>query len=258
MTPLLPVYVISLARAKERRAQIAEEFGRVGLAYEIFDGTDGQMEYDRLLAKADVTAWRANMGAPISSGHLGCYASHVALWKKIGDGSDEIALICEDDVALKDDFLKALESGLKISENWDILRFAKIRAKLAIPQGKINGYSLNAYAGPFTGNACYLIKRDLAARLAQNFWPIQRAHDHELNRFFDYDFRLLGLEPFAAHPEDCGESYITGTAMSGARKFKWYRRLRYYRQKAANYLRRVMWLAKKGMLIPNRNELGRD
>lgn len=249
MTELgVPVRVISLARATARQERFAAECARLGISYSVFDGVDGRAEQDRLLQQTDAPAWYRNMGAPIAPGHLGCYASHVQLWQEIGQGAAEIVLICEDDVVFHDDFPAAVQAALKTAAHWDICRFAKIRAKGAIPQGSVDGYHLNAYWGPFTGNACYLIKRDLAARLAQSFLPISRAHDHELNRFFVYDFRLMGLEPFAAHPEDKAESFITGQAMTEAKKFPKYRRLPYYAQKAANYLRRLIWLGRRGML----------
>lgn len=244
------VYVISLARATRRRQQIAQEFARLGYDYTIFDGVDGQADLDALMPNADVAAWRRNMGADISAGHLGCYASHLRLWTQIGMHGPDMALICEDDVAFDPAFPDALAEGLAAQSDWDILRFAKIRAKGPITQRHLGDYRLNAYWGPFTGNACYLIKRHVARDLAARFGPIRRAHDHELNRFFVYDIRLMGLEPFAAHPMDQGESYITGTAMAGQSKFPKYRRLPHYAQKALNYFRRIWWLGRRGMLWP--------
>lgn len=253
----VPVVVISLERAVKRLERFGAECAKHGFTYSVFTGVDGKAEYDALLQKTDVAGWKRHMGAPLSAGHLGCYASHVELWGQVGAGSDEIVLICEDDVVFHDDFPEAVQAALKVSDNWDICRFAKIRAKGAITQGTVDGYRLNAYWGPFTGNACYLIKRDLAARLARDFWPISRAHDHELNRFFHYDFRLMGLEPFAAHPDDQNESFITGSSMSDAKKFPKYKRLPYYRQKLANYVRRLIWLRKRGLLKSSHAEFRR-
>jgi glycosyl transferase family 25 len=34
-----------------------------------------------------------------------------------------------------------------------------------VSQGKLGRYTLNAYIGPFTGNATYLLKKDVAKRL---------------------------------------------------------------------------------------------
>ncbi|MGH1355449.1 MAG: glycosyltransferase family 25 protein [Thalassovita sp.] len=253
----VPVIVISLERAVERLKSFDSECANLGITYSVFTGVDGKAEYETLLQKTDVAGWKRHMGAPLSAGHLGCYASHVQLWSQIGEGADDIVLVCEDDVVFHDDFPKAVQAALKASEHWDICRFAKIRAKGAITQGTVDGYRLNAYWGPFTGNACYLIKRDLAKRLARGFWPISRAHDHELNRFFHYDFRLMGLEPFAAHPDDKDESYITGTGMQDAKKFPKYKRLPYYRQKFSNYFRRLNWLRRHGALKGSTDPIGR-
>lgn len=243
-----PIYVISLARAVSRRERLAQEFASLGYDYEIFEGVDGRAEYDRLLALTDASAWARNMGAPLSAGHLGCYASHVALWAKIGAGAAPYALVCEDDVHFLPPFKEALAQGLSAAGDWDILRFSCIRAKGKLRQKRLGGFDLNAYWGPFTGNGCYLITRETAAKLAAAFYPIRRAHDHELNRFFVYDIKLMGLEPFAAPPMDQGESFITGIQMAEAKKFKKSRRLPYYAQKAGNYLRRIVWLARRGML----------
>jgi glycosyl transferase family 25 len=61
-----------------------------------------------------------------------------------------------------------------------------------------------------------------------------------------HDYRQIGLEPWASHTDDGGNSSITGTGFALVRKFRWYRRLPYYRLKAANYVRRAWWLARRG------------
>lgn len=241
-------FVINLERAWQRRERFELEASRIGLSYSIFQGIDGRAQETTLRPLTNEPAWNRNMGAPLSAGHMGCYASHVQLWEQIGRGNDDIVLVCEDDVAFHDDFQLALQAALEVQNEWDICRFAKIRAKGPIKVKQIHEYTLNAYWGPFTGNACYLIKRETARKLASSFYPISRAHDHELNRFFEYDIRLMGLEPFAASPRDENESFITGTAMSEAKKFRKWRRVPYYAQKLMNYVRRLLWLKKKGYL----------
>jgi glycosyl transferase family 25 len=253
MTQPIPIYVISLARAKQRRIRVASEFDRVGLEYAIYEGIDGQLSSQELLAKFDARAWTRNMGGPLSLGHLGCYMSHVQLWRQVATGDDAIALICEDDVVFSSKFPDALVSALSMQSQWDIVRFSCVRAKGKLLQAVSGEFSLNAYWGPFTGNGCYLIKRDVAARLADSFLPIRRAHDHELNRFFFYNIRLMGLEPFTAQPQDDGKSFITGKDMALARKFPFYRRLPHYVQKLMNYGRRIDWLFRRGMIIVPRN-----
>lgn len=226
------------------------------LPYRLFEAVDGRAEAEQLLPRVDTDAYKKNMGQTILPGKMGVYASHAAVWQAFLDSSSNVALILEDDVVFHDDFLAALDLALQAAAHWDILRFNRIRAKLPVSQGRVGTYRMNCYLGPFTGNACYLINRDTAQRLAANIWPQTRALDHELNRFFIHDYRLCGLEPWPSHVDDGGSSFITGAAFGDVCKARWYNRLPNYRLRAANYFRRFWWLALKGMLRPRDHYLG--
>jgi glycosyl transferase family 25 len=154
----------------------------------------------------------------------------------------------EDDVVFHEDFLEGLSIALDLSDDWDLIRFNCVRAKIPIYQRKAGRYNLNAYIGPFTGNGCYLIKKETAARLLPRLWPQRRALDHELNRFFEHDFRQFGLEPFPSHVDDKNISSITGINYAAVEKFTLWNRRFYYRTKIFNYFRRFFWLLRRGFL----------
>jgi glycosyl transferase family 25 len=251
----LGIWLINLDRDSARRAEMERQLDALGLKYTRFAAIYGKDQVDDLSKRADANAYARNMGSPIIPGKMGCYASHVAVWEALLASDHKVALILEDDVVFHDDFLESLDLALAGSAHWDIVRFNCIRAKLPISQGRIGPYTLNAYAGPFTGNATYLLQRDVAARMLPNLWPQTRAFDHELNRFFRHDFRQCGLEPFSSHVDDGNQSSITGTGFALVKKFKWYRRLPHYRLKAANYFRRAFWLAKKWRILPKNKPL---
>ncbi len=251
----LGVWLINLASANDRRAAMTERLTRLGLPYTLFPAIDGRAEADRLAARVDERAYARNMGQPLLPGKMGVYASHVAVWEAFLASPHDTALILEDDVVFHEDFRAALDLGLQARATWDILRFTHIRAKLPIPQGRIGPYRLMCYLGPFTGNGCYLIRREVAARLLPAIWPQTRALDHELNRFFRHDLALCGLEPWPAHVDDGGHSTITGTGFAEVQKPRWHQRLPHYRLKAGNYLRRLGWLARNGRLVPSGRKL---
>jgi glycosyl transferase, family 25 len=252
----IPIWLINLPRATERRAKMDAQLAPTGLSYTVFDGVDGKAEEARLLQSVDVRAFERNMGRKILIGGIGCYHSHLGVWRAFLDSGAPVALVLEDDVVLHDDFWTAIDHGLAIIDHWDFLKLNCIRAKLKISQGRIGPYHLNAYAGPATGTGAYLITRETAARLLPAMLPVTRATDHEINRFFIHDFRLFGLEPFPSHLDDGNVSLITGTGFADVRKFKWYRRLPNYGLRLGNYLRRVVYLARKGRLFPSQRELG--
>lgn len=244
----LGIWLINLDRDTDRRAAMETQLAALGLSYTRFAAINGKDLSADLSQRADADAYARNMGNPILPGKMGCYASHVAVWETFLASDYKVALILEDDVVFHDDFLKALDLALENADQWDTLRFNCIRAKLPVSQGKIGDYILNAYIGPFTGNAAYLLHRQTAQRILPNIWPQTRAFDHELNRFFHHNFRQLGLEPFPSHVDDHGDSSITGSNFALVKKPHWTKRLPHYRLKAANYFRRLAWLWQNGML----------
>jgi glycosyl transferase family 25 len=251
----LGIWLINLDRDADRLGGMQTQLDALGLSYTRFPAIYGKDHAAELSKRADADAYARNMGSPILPGKMGCYASHIAVWEAFVASDHKVALILEDDVVFHDDFLASLDLALSGEAHWDTVRFNCIRAKMPVSQGKLGPYSLNAYIGPFTGNASYLLKKDVATRLLPNLWPQTRAFDHELNQFFKHDFRQCGLEPFSSHVDDGNVSSITGTGFGLVNKFKWYKRLPHYRLKAANYLRRAVWLAKTGRIFPKRKPL---
>lgn len=251
------VWLINLKRDADRLASMDAQLRALGLPYQLFEAVDGKARADELVKRVDVAGYERNMGSRVLPGKMGCYASHVAVWELLVESPYRMALVLEDDVVFHEDFPASLELAIKASQHWDTLRFNSIRAKLPISQGQVGPYRLNAYLGPFTGNATYLLKRDVAERLLPNLWPQTRAFDHELNRFFRHNFRQMGLEPFSTHVDDGNVSSITGSNFASVRKFKWYRRLPHFRLKAANYFRRFWWLFFRGMVLPRSGPLDR-
>ncbi len=246
------IWLINLPKDVVRRTKMERQLSEMKLTWTLFTAIDGRANEAALRLQADPKAYARNMGSPLLPGKLGVYASHLAVWENLIASDHKAALILEDDVAFHSNFGEALDVALNNSDLWDLVRFNCIRAKLSVMQAQLGDYKLNAYIGPFTGNACYVIHRDVAQRLIKGLWPQTRALDHELNRFFVHQYRQFGLEPWSSHIDDGGVSTITGANFALAKKFAWYRRLPHYRLKAANYLRRGAWLLRRGMLWPRR------
>lgn len=251
----LGVWLINLKRDVGRFEKMDSQLRGMGLSYQLFEAIDAKDRARELVGRVDVEAYERNMGRRLLDGKMGCYASHVRVWELFLASPYQTALILEDDVVFHDDFVQSLELAMQARQHWDTLRFNCVRAKIPISQGRIGSYRLNAYVGPFTGNATYLIQRGVAERLLMNIWPQTRALDHELNRFFHHNFRQFGLEPFSTHVDDGNVSSIAGVNHSGVRKFKWYRRFPHFGLKAANYFRRFWWLLRYGRITPKQDEL---
>lgn len=249
------IWLINLPQNEDRLKKMTAQFESMNLPWRLFIAINGRECYEKLISNADPIAYSKNMGSQILPGKLGVYASHKGVWDAFVNTDYEYALIFEDDVVFHDDFLAALSAAYRANQYWDVVRFNCVRAKIPISQGLVGKWSLNAYVGPFTGNAAYMIKKDVASKLIAKIGPQTRALDHELNRFFYYNYRLLGLEPWSSHTDDGNVSTITGVGFSSVNKFKWYKRFPYYQLKAGNYLRRFLWLLGARMIFPSRKKL---
>lgn len=100
--PLLPqVVVISLKRrAGERRDAVLKECARVGLTnVNVFEAIDGA-SFDQGALKTSLAAV-LDPNTVLTPGQLGCFASHVAVWRSLKDGW---TIILEDDCRFHPDF----------------------------------------------------------------------------------------------------------------------------------------------------------
>ena len=119
----IKIFVISLAREKQRREVIQKRLNSICNTFEFFDAIDGKKE--RLSQHNDYIGLKRRLfyGKDLSDGELGCFFSHRALINKIVQKKIPFAVILEDDAILLDNFRSTIEGLLNSSYPWDIVRF---------------------------------------------------------------------------------------------------------------------------------------
>lgn len=246
--PGLMVLLINLPRSTERRERMQQRLANLGLDYELLPAVDGRAQWDQLLPSVDLQAFQRHAGSDVLPGEIGCYHSHLQAWQRLLASDAQVLLVLEDDMVFHDDFLDALRIALRGRAHWDMLKLAKIRAKQPVCQGLLGPYRLNACIGAFTGFGAYLIQRETAQRLLPQLLPIRAPIDRELEQVHRHDLRHFSLEPFPAHPQDEGQSTITGAHFNAVRRYPLSRRWTKYAEQTRNLLGRVMYLARCGRL----------
>jgi len=97
--PVDAIYYISLPRAAQRRKKLIQHFKEIGLTDkngnkpEFHSASDG----NHISHRVDNSLKKANKRSSMSMGEIGCCASHRAVWQKMLDNGNELALILEDD-----------------------------------------------------------------------------------------------------------------------------------------------------------------
>ena len=85
--------------------------------------------------------------------------------------------------------------------------------------------------------------------------PIRAPIDRELEQVHRHDLRHFSLEPFPAHPQDEGQSTITGERFSHVRRYPLSRRWTKYAEQTRNLFGRIVYLARTGRLRPRSSAL---
>ncbi len=204
-------------------------------------------------------------GRDMPPGMLGCYLSHIAVYRLMQDAAAPVALVLEDDARLDPRFVPTLREGLR-SLDFD---YCLLDCHPANPQGHVYydradgvniGPGLTAYAthAPPTGSHAYLITREAAAQRALHAFPIRRVLDVYSELPYRPRFRVLVSPPGAGVSRDSHHSlteerdHRTGGAMALLRAVPGYYPLRNLLDPRLWRLQReVPRLVRRGVLPPH-------
>jgi glycosyl transferase family 25 len=175
----LPVYVINLARRPDRLRAIAQRLGAAGLAFERIDAFDAQ-----IMADAAIDAHFAP-DTGFGKGDRCCTLSHLRLFERLANSSDDYAIVLEDDAVFDAKALRRLLDPGWLPRNVDLV---KIEAYGPVHRKIIIGRRLSVFPGvsiarlhrKHTGAGGYIISRRLASWLLAHSRPLTMPIDHLL------------------------------------------------------------------------------
>ena len=258
--PQIPIFVISLARAPERRTSIEHHLKELGLAYEIVNAVDGKLlpdeEQQKLLAP----------GVSYVPGVIGCYLSHVGVYQELVKRNLPIALILEDDARLNPEIVPALLSG-NVSSNYDYCLLDCDDVSENIPayydpdsrQLLTDGFPIyETNVGPALLHA-YLMTQEGARKRIAHAWPIIKPVDVYHHLPYRPDIRVC-VNPKGAWVSEYSRQSFTSDRNDTAplrfmflRQFSSFFKLRdWLKLKPVKGLLAISQLKRQGVLPPNR------
>lgn len=193
-----PVYVINMAQNTTRMERVTSELTRLGINFTRFEAVNGRALSDEEIAQVyDPTANLRRARHPMVKPEMGCYLSHIALWKKIGAGDAPGGFILEDDFAATDGLAEALAAVSKDDADWDIAKLfsARVKQKVLDLRPLCPGHEIGVpYKVPNTMLG-YGIRRGSAARLAASALPMSRPVDEDHKHFWESGIRVVMVTP---------------------------------------------------------------
>lgn len=236
------IIVISLASAMTRRTEFAR-FTDDPMPWSFFDAhqiPDDWLDYDPALC-------RARFGRELTRGELGCYSSHITLWRNLlQDDAADFYVILEDDVRLDWGFMQLLLRDPAINE-LDYLRlyhmrptpFREVQRGFVSPSKSL----IELYGYAFGGQGYVMTKRG-ARRLVDRLRQVTCPIDDALDKVWRHGVRNLAIFPSPIFERE-GESSLDAdrNQLQGSKRHK--RRTAFaLRDKAAYWMGRLSFAIK--------------
>lgn len=225
----VPVYIVSLKEAIERRSLISEHLRGLGIEYELIDAVRGSSLDPKYRSEV-------NPASNMSMGALGCYLSHIRVYERIVRENISVALILEDDTVLHHSVRNLIENGCEtldfdycflgcddFGDEGYIFYDSKTPREIYKQH-----YAYPLSSGPYCNNA-YLITLEGAKKRLSCAFPACTAIDHY--HFLPYKPRFMAIVPMLAFVNeksavDSMSSVTWSGLQTAARKYWWYYPLR--------------------------------
>ncbi len=197
-----PIYVISLARAHDRRRNICKRLDDAGVEYELVDAVDGKTIdptlYEHRL-RQDLSYKRHQ--ERLNQAEIGCFLSHYSLWERMISEQTPHALILEDDVCWHDEFFEIVEMLPKVEWLWDFVLLSQYgtRKLEKILCDFPHGYQLARFKRPSWGSIAYAITLSGARKLHKQCFEINGTLDTMMRRYWESNLMWYEVIPPPAY-----------------------------------------------------------
>lgn len=151
----------------------------------------------QLAALYSISRNRQQYHQPLTAGEIGCYASHVAVWRSLLETDDSCVAVFEDDVTLHGELPAVLRAVERLDSDWSILKLiGRDPEKVSDTWPWIPGHRLLRYRRIPNLCSAYVISRNGAQRLLSTHVPFGRPADIDLRYWWESGCRILGVAPY--------------------------------------------------------------
>lgn len=231
----MKLYVISLKESQDRRDKVDSQLKAANVEYEIFDAVRVQNGIEGYFDDYDEEQYLINCGRVATAGEIGCYASHLSLWKKCVELNEPI-LIMEDDFCIEKNFPAAILEVEKLIDGYGFIRLqTEFRGK-KITVKDVADFSLYYYTKMPHSLMCYAINPTVAQALIDTSNKLTAPVDVVIKKIWEHQIPMFGLAPYPVRECD-GENITTIKGrVSEKKRFK---------IKALRFLTKVTWVFKR-------------
>jgi glycosyl transferase, family 25 len=196
----IPVLVLNLREAAQRRQMMSARLSALGVAFEFFEAVDGRTMTDDARAALHLGACLRDYGRQLTPSEVGCCMSYINLMRKISEGPEPYVCVLEDDARPTAMLPSVLSrSCLDALPSFDILRLVmqkhRQRKSPYLPIAKIGDHAVVAPLGLGFLATGQIVSRQGAQRLAPRLVPVTAPIDNMLYRDPVVSVRVLEVRP---------------------------------------------------------------
>ncbi|WP_118848466.1 glycosyltransferase family 25 protein [Neisseria meningitidis] len=202
-------HVISLASAAERRAHIADTFGRHDIPFQFFDALMPSEELNRVMAELVPGLAKQHL---LSEVEKACFMSHAVLWKQALDEGLPYIAVFEDDVLLGEGAEKFLAEDAWLKERFDpdsafIVRLETMFMHVLTSPSGVADYCGRAFPlleSEHWGTAGYIISKKAIRFFLERFAVLPAEWIKAVDwMMFTYFFDKEGMPVYQVNPALC-------------------------------------------------------
>lgn len=192
MAPL-KVFVISLQTSLDRRSRVTDMLKAIGLEFEFFDAVDGR-SLDHKTYVAPDAPWE------LLPGEVGCYLSHLGVWRKVVNERVEVSLVLEDDALFDASALLVIDACINSAQGWDAIRLSSIEKQVGlVVRNLVDDFKLILPTKSPSGLAGYLIRHSGAERMLAAYSKILMPIDTAVDEYWRHALNIPLISPAVIH-----------------------------------------------------------
>jgi glycosyl transferase, family 25 len=133
---------------------------------------------------------------PMSDGEIGCYASHLHVWKLAQDRQLPYCLVLEDDLTVSNQLPAALHAIEQLPIGWDVIRLnTRAKESALATRPLIEGIDLIRFNRVPSRTTAYVISSQGINKLLKKLPPIYRPIDIDMRYFWEFNLDMMGVSP---------------------------------------------------------------
>lgn len=231
----MKIFVINLKSSTGRRQNVDRQLKAAGLDYSYFHAINGHDGYEKFFESYDERAYLINTGRRATPGEIGCYASHLALWKKCVEINQPI-MIMEDDFLLDPLFAGAVATTEEIIHKYGFIRLHIETRGRKTKIENLGDFSLYFYTKMPQCLMCYALTPTVAKAFINSSKILVAPVDGVVKKTWEHKQPLYGLVPYTVM--DGAESHVsTIKGRLKADRNLWLRVLR--------FITKISWIVKR-------------